>query len=137
MVQDLLDKRQFLFFCQFTFFLFNIKTSLFKEIMKETILQFGYHTGPLSFLGDPIIDLQNKRKQHVAYFQQKNTQNRSVSFRLKTKLSKKLSLGEYGRQRTSKKFHDLVLNLRFQNSRVLETTMFQVLFSQRKVLLFS
>ena len=32
-----------------------------------------------------------------------------------------LSLGEYGRQRTSMKFHDLVLNLKFQNSRVLET----------------
>ncbi len=27
-------------------------------------------------------------------------------FRLKKKLSQKLSLGEYGRQRTSKKFHD-------------------------------
>ena len=47
---------------------------------------------------------------------------------------KKLSLGEYGRQRTSKKFHDLVLDLRFQNSRVLETLLFQALFSQRKVL---
>ena len=45
----------------------------------------------------------------------------SARFRLKKKLSWKLSLGEYGRQRTSKKFHDLVLNLTFQNSRVLET----------------
>ena len=54
-------------------------------------------------------------------------------FRLKKKLSYKLSLGEYGRQRTSKKFHDLVLNLRFQNSRVPVTIMFQALFSQRKV----
>ena len=34
-------------------------------------------------------------------------------------LSLKLSLGEIGRQRTSKKFHDLVLNLKFQNSRVM------------------
>ena len=48
----------------------------------------------------------------------------------------KLSLGEYGRQRTSKKFHDLVLDLRFQNSRVLETIMFLALFSQRKVLVY-
>ena len=30
-------------------------------------------------------------------------------FFLKIKSSEKLSLGEYGRQRTSKKFHDLVL----------------------------
>ena len=44
-----------------------------------------------------------------------------------------LSLGEYGRQRTSMKFHDLVLNLKFQNSRVLEMILFQALFSQRKV----
>ena len=36
----------------------------------------------------------------------------------------KLSLGEYGRQRTSKKFHDLVLDLWLQNSRVLETSCF-------------
>ncbi|WP_218108843.1 hypothetical protein, partial [Streptococcus sp. HMSC072G04] len=34
---------------------------------------------------------------------------------------------------TSKKFHDLVLNLRLQNSRVLETIVFQALFSRRKV----
>ena len=54
-------------------------------------------------------------------------------FRLKIKSSKKLFLGEYGRQRTSKKFHDLVLNLTFQNSRVLETIMFQALFSRQKV----
>ena len=45
----------------------------------------------------------------------------------------KLSLGEYGRQRTSRKFHDLVLDLRFQNSRVLETRMFLALISRRKV----
>ena len=49
------------------------------------------------------------------------------------KSSKKLSLGEYGRQRTSKKFHDLVLDPRFQNSRVLETQLFLALFSRRKV----
>ena len=54
-------------------------------------------------------------------------------FRLKIKSSKKLFLGEYGRQRTSKKFHDLVLDLRFQNSRVLETIVFLALFSRRKV----
>ena len=48
----------------------------------------------------------------------------------------KLSLGEYGRQRTSTKFHDLVLNLRFQNSRVLEIIMFQALFSRRKVFVY-
>ena len=53
-------------------------------------------------------------------------------FRLKIKSSKKLSLGEYGRQRTSKKFHDLVLDLKFQNSRVLETIVFLALFSRRK-----
>ena len=55
------------------------------------------------------------------------------SFILKTKLSQKLSLGEYGRQRTSTKFHDLVLDLMFQNSRVLETILFLALFSRRKV----
>ncbi len=54
-------------------------------------------------------------------------------FRLKIKSFEKLSLGEYGRQRTSKKFHDLVLSLRSQNSRVPETIVFQALFSQRKV----
>ena len=48
----------------------------------------------------------------------------------------KLSLCEYGRQRTSKKFHDLVLNLRFQNSRVPETKTFQALFSRRKVFVY-
>ena len=58
-----------------------------------------------------------------------------LPFRLKTKVSQKLSLGEYGRQRTSKKFHDLVLDLKFQNSRVLETQLFLTLFSQRKVYL--
>ena len=52
------------------------------------------------------------------------------------KLFIKLSLGEYGRQRTSKKFHDLVLSLRSQNSRVLETIMFLALFSRRKVLVY-
>ena len=52
---------------------------------------------------------------------------------MRTKSSKKLSLGEYGRQRTSKKFHDLVLSLRSQNSRVLETKVFLALFSRRKV----
>ena len=92
-------------------------------------------------------------------------------FRLKIKSSEKLSLGEYGRQRTSTKFHDLVkiqrasadkvkigsltqnlsilgelifltqsaarvqlvLSLRSQNSRVLETIVFLALFSRRKV----
>jgi len=49
----------------------------------------------------------------------------------------KLSLGEHGRQRTSLKFHDLVLDLRFQNSRVLETIVFLALFSRRKVFVFS
>ena len=53
--------------------------------------------------------------------------------RLKKKIILKLSLGEYGRQRTSTKFHDLVLNLKFQNSRVLETIVFLALFSRRKV----
>ncbi len=48
-------------------------------------------------------------------------------------ISYELSLGEYGRQRTSKKFHDLVLSLRSQNSRVLETLVFLALFSRRKV----
>ena len=57
--------------------------------------------------------------------------------RLKIKTYSKLSLGEYGRQRTSTKFHDLVLNLKFQNSRVLETDLFLALFSQRKVSIFS
>ena len=47
--------------------------------------------------------------------------------------SLRLSLDEYGHQRTSTKFHDLVLNLKFQNSRALETFRFQALFSQRKV----
>ena len=51
-------------------------------------------------------------------------------------LFKKLSLGENGRQRTSKKFHDLVLSLKSQNSRVLEMIVFQALFSQRKVLVY-
>ena len=37
---------------------------------------------------------------------------------------------------TSKKFHDLVLSLRSQNSRVPETIVFQALFSQRKVSVF-
>ena len=55
---------------------------------------------------------------------------------MKIKSSEKLPLGEYGRQRTSKKFHDLVLSLRSQNSRVPETTLFQALFSQRKVFNF-
>ena len=54
-------------------------------------------------------------------------------FRLKINSIKKLSLGEYGRQRTSTKFHDLVLSLRSQNSRVLETRVFLALFSRRKV----
>ena len=53
-------------------------------------------------------------------------------FVLKIMLFKKLSLGENGRQRTSKKFHDLVLSLKSQNSRVLEI-LFQALFSRRKV----
>ena len=48
-------------------------------------------------------------------------------------ISYELYLGEYGRQRTSKKFHDLVLSLRSQNSRVLETLVFLALFSRRKV----
>ena len=52
---------------------------------------------------------------------------------MKKKIFWKLSLGEYGRQRTSTKFHDLVLNLKFQNSRVLETIVFLALFSRRKV----
>ena len=59
------------------------------------------------------------------------------SFLLKTKSSLKLSLCEYGRQRTSKKFHDLVLSLRSQNSRVLETIVFLALFSQREVSVYS
>ena len=54
-------------------------------------------------------------------------------FRLKINSIKKLSLGEYGRQRTSTKFHDLVLSLRSQNSRVLDTRVFLALFSRRKV----
>ena len=53
---------------------------------------------------------------------------------MKIESSKKLFLGEYGRQRTSTKFHDLVLSLGSQNSRVPETIRFQALFSQRKVL---
>ena len=56
-----------------------------------------------------------------------------TSFKLQIESSQKLSLGEYGRQRTSRKFHDLVLDLRFQNSRVLETRMFLALISRRKV----
>ena len=56
-----------------------------------------------------------------------------LTFRLKIKSSEKLSLGECGRQRTSKKFHDLVLSLGSQNSRVPEIIVFQALFSQRKV----
>jgi len=39
--------------------------------------------------------------------------------------SLRLSLGEYGHQRTSSKFHDLVLNLKFQNYRSLETLGFK------------
>ena len=64
-----------------------------------------------------------------------NKKNLSVwkGFRLKIKSFKKLSLGEYGRQRTSTKFHDLVLSLRSQNSRVLDTRVFLALFSRRKV----
>ena len=58
----------------------------------------------------------------------------AVALKLKAKyFLKKLSLGEYGRQRTSSKFHDLVLSLRSQNYRVLEMIMFQALFSRRKV----
>ena len=60
----------------------------------------------------------------------------SRHFGLKAKLSQKLSLGEYGRQRTSSKFHDLVLSLRSQNSRVLEMRSFQALFSRRKFFIF-
>ena len=60
-----------------------------------------------------------------------------TSFRLNIKSYKKLSLGEYGRQRTSSKFQDLVLSLGSQNSRVPETLLFQALFSQRKVSVFS
>ena len=56
---------------------------------------------------------------------------------MKTKFSQKLSLDEYGRQRTSTKFHDLVLNLKFQNSRVLETIVFLALLSRRKVSVYS
>ena len=59
------------------------------------------------------------------------------SFLLKIKSSLKLSLGEYGRQRTSTKFHDLVLNLKIQNSRVLETIVFLALLSRRKVSVYS
>ena len=59
-----------------------------------------------------------------------------TSFKLQIESSQKLSLGEYGRQRTSTKFHDLVLNLKFQNSRVPETIEFQALFSRRKVLIY-
>ena len=55
---------------------------------------------------------------------------------LKIMLFKKLSLGENGRQRTSKKFHDLVLSLKSQNSRVLEMIIFQALFSRRKVSIY-
>ena len=52
----------------------------------------------------------------------KNKIGKSQSyFKLKIKPSLKLSLGEYGRLRPSPKFQDLVLNLKFQNSRVLET----------------
>ena len=61
----------------------------------------------------------------------KTTPESSYQFNFKTYL--RLSLGEYGRQRTSTKFHDLVLNLKFQNSRVLEMILFQALFSQQKV----
>ena len=57
-------------------------------------------------------------------------------FVLKIMLFKKLSLGENGRQRTSKKFHDLVLSLKSQNSRVLEMIIFQALFSRRKVSIY-
>ena len=59
------------------------------------------------------------------------------SFLLKIKSSLKISLGEYGRQRTSTKFHDLVLNLKIQNSRVLETIVFLALLSRRKVSVYS
>ena len=52
---------------------------------------------------------------------------------MKKKIIWKLSIGEFGRQQTSTKFHDLVLNLKFQNSRVLETIVFLALFSRRKV----
>ena len=60
-----------------------------------------------------------------------------VSVRLRAKTSWKLSLSECGRQRTSKKFHDLVLNLKIQNSRVLETIVFLALLSRRKVSVYS
>ena len=69
-----------------------------------------------------VQPLFSKKKQ-IQLEKDCNKKNLSVwkGFRLKIKSSKKLFLGEYGRQRTSKKFLDLVLDLRFQNSRVLET----------------
>ena len=55
------------------------------------------------------------------------------SYQIEDEAILKLSLGEYGRQRTSKKFHDLVLSLRSQNSRVPEIIVLQAHFSRRKV----
>ena len=67
------------------------------------------------------------------FFDKKKLRILSSQFRLNIKSSEKLPLGEYGRQRTSTKFHDLVLSLRSQNSRVLETPVFLALFSLWKV----
>ena len=49
----------------------------------------------------------------------------------------RLSLGDFGRLRPSSKFQDLVLILRSQNSRLLETLSFQEVLSQRKVSVIS
>ena len=81
-----------------------------------------------------MIPLSVMKKCLIPSFEiDKKGSSDELPFNLKIKSSKKLSLGEYGRQRTSKKFHDLVLNLRFQNSRVPEIEFLQALFSQRKV----
>ena len=50
--------------------------------------------------------MQNKKKQKKTT--KKGLEQRFQTFRLKIKSSEKLSLGEYGRQRTSTKFHDLL-----------------------------
>lgn len=67
------------------------------------------------------------------FMKKKSFLEKSRKLQIEKKSPEKLSLGEDGRQRTSSKLHDLVLDLKFQNSQVLETIMFLALFSQQKV----
>ena len=74
-------------------------------------------------------------KEGAAYYLTQNGTNESLGLDAACVLVDDLEIGDerFYRQRTSKKFHDLVLSLMSQNSRVLETSVFLALFSQRKV----